>query len=127
MKVAHKTVDASQMITIGPDHQAWKDPLVLKDLEGAFVRLDPPHNTPDEEVVRLRAMVVDEGAAAVKVLAVRHDAMNATAEPTTKDSAIIPGPLTARSLVESMVAESRTRDRELLMRVCESAMKTAGL
>ena len=125
MKVERKKVAAAAMVTIGQTHPAWADPLKLAGLDGAFVRIDPPLNTPDEDVTRLRAMVVDEGAVAVKILPVRRDDTlyrEARAEPAA------PKPhLSARELVKAMVAESRTRDRAMLERVVVAAMDTARL
>jgi hypothetical protein len=115
-------VDAAELVTIGPDHPAWTDPMKLAGVDGAFVRLDPPANIDDEDVKRLHAMVVEEGAVAVKVLPTRRNAV-AAEYAAPKQVAHT----SARGLIEGMVAEARSHDREALAAVVDDAMKEAGL
>lgn len=124
ISAARKTVDASAMVTVGPEHPAWQDPLKLGDeVSGAFVRLDPPLNCPDEDVVRMRVHVEELGAVAVKTLPVRRDDVVAT-----EAKAEVAQPhATARTTVDELFAESRSRSKELLRTTLDGAMDAASL
>jgi DNA repair exonuclease SbcCD nuclease subunit len=120
--VEHRPVDAARLLTVGPEHPAWADPLKLGDVDGAFVRLDPPHNIADEDVERLRTMCSEMGAVAIKVKGVRRDAVVPESNELERKHEFSP-----RGVVESMVRESRSRDAALLADVAEDAMREAGL
>lgn len=123
MKVEQKLVDAAGMVTIGPEHPAWEDPLKMGEVEGLFVRLDPPLNCPDVDVVRMRAQAVDLGAVAVKCQPVRRD------EVVRDRMGEFPlDPLcSARSLVEKMVTESRSPHSPALRALVEETLAEQGL
>ena len=123
MKVEHRGVDAAGMVTIGQEHPAWANPLEMGDVEGQFVRLDPPLNSTDEEVVRMRAQAEDLGAVAVKVLPVRRDAVLSANAVSVEDAPH----LAARDVVRAMLAESRSRDPDRLRALVEDTMAMEGL
>lgn len=116
-------VDASLMVTVGPEDPAWQDPLKLVDVDGAFVRIDPPLNCPDEEVQRMRVHVQENGAVAVKVLPTRRD------EPVPSDRrAEVPEQhATARVVVGQLLLSSRSNDKVRLAMVLEGAMNAEGV
>jgi hypothetical protein len=125
MKIESVPVDAAVMKTFGPDDACWKEPAAMGDVTGLFVRLDPPLNCPDEDVVRMRAQALDCGAVAVKVERTRRDAILSGEEFAEKAEAR--PHLSARRVVEEMLAESRSRQKEKLVALVEEMLKGAGL
>jgi len=121
-KVLTVLVGATGMVTIGAEHPAWADPLKMGEVEGLFVRLVPPLNCPDVDVVRMRVQAEELGAVAVKVERVRRD------ETISGRPEIAPEPpRRARDIVMELVAEARTADRERLHARVERALDEAGL
>jgi hypothetical protein len=122
--VTRGKVQAVALVTIGQEHPAWEDPLQLGNVKDAFVRLDPPLNWSDEDVARLKAMVRDEGALAVKVLSIRRD------EVVFREDRAVPveeAPKSARALVLELAEGANSQDRERLVTVLEGTLTRAGL
>jgi hypothetical protein len=124
MKLTAVAVDAALMTTLGPEHPAWANPEKLPEVDGHFVRLDPPLNAPDELLVRMRASVQEGGAAAVKVERTRRDAILHGAELAAE--AARPH-LSARQVVGEMLGESRSRHKERLEKLIEETLTKEGL
>ena len=90
-------------------------------VDGAFVRIEPPHNSSDEDVARFAAQVREHGALAVKVERTRRDEV-----VVQKSERSDPEPRRSlREVVLAMSAEAVSRDRaalrELLEEVCDEA------
>ena len=125
MKIEHVPVEAALMMTFGPEHPCWADPLKMPDVTGYFVRLDPPANCPDEDVIRMRAQALDLGAAAVKVERLRRDGVlhgEAFAAPPAERPH-----LSARKVVAEMLAESRSAQKDALAALVNETLTQEGL
>jgi hypothetical protein len=126
MTVGHVPVAGStRMLTVGPEHPVWGsarsdfDDFLDPDL--AWVRIDPPPGTSDEEVARVRAIFVDDARElGVKTIAPKR-------QDVVAPKALLLETKSLRSVVEEMLSSARTEDAEALEEVAQRAMREEGI
>jgi hypothetical protein len=130
MTVGHVPVAGStRMLTVGPEHPVWgsarSDFEDFLDPDLAWVRIDPPPGTSDEEVARVRAIFVDDARElGVKTIATKRADVVAPAW-VTRDIANAAQSL--RGVVEEMLSAVRSEDAAALGEVVQRAMREEGL
>lgn len=107
-------IAAAPFLTISDAH--YDEQTVI----GAFVRIRSPETMSDEELSKLRAKVIEQGAIAVRVLPRRQAQVLTTPKVDMKTRSI-------REVIVQMVAESNTTDRAALTEVVEHTMAKVGL
>lgn len=113
---------ARELLTVPPDAPIWggSPPSYRTKVAGAIVRLRPPEKATDDDVEEIRKFFLGKGAAKVTVL----PRPRAELLPSKVEKAKAVG---AREAVTALVAESNSRDRESLHRLCEKIMGEVGL
>jgi len=116
-------LDSRQLVTLDETHEVWgmEDPYPPGDLEGAIYRLRPPIEAPDSRVEAVRRLLLEAGAAAVKV----EKPHRPQVVPTERNEAPVGAGL--RALVISMGQRANTNDRPALLAALEAALGVAGL
>jgi hypothetical protein len=102
---------------------AFREPQIDVNYQGAIVRLQPPIDATDEDIARVTRAWAQRGVARVIVLP-RPKAALVPEKAAREAPAQAYG---AREAVLSLVAESNSRDRDALQRLCEKIMGEAGL
>lgn len=130
-RVEERLVEGARpFFTIGPEAFVWKvleaEHLgtaigALVQLRGAFVRLEPPPESTDEEVARVRRLCEEHGAVRVQVLPRRRAAEVLDAPRERR-----PHPR-VRDVVRAMVEEARAEDRDALRQFTDAVMARRGL
>lgn len=114
------------LVTVDVDHPVWKDGSAARPdpaTSGAIVRLRPPHTASDADVERVRAHYQNGGAVRVTVLPrLRSEVIPADVSNRRPEKAI-----GARQAVLEIVEETNSKDRELLLALCEKIMAENGL
>jgi hypothetical protein len=113
------------MLTVGPEHPVWgsarSDFEDFLDPDLAWVRIDPPPGTSDEEVARVRAIFVDDARElGVKTIAPKR-------QDVVAPKALLLETKSLRSVVEEMLSSARTEDAEALEEVAQRAMREEGI
>ena len=127
VSVAVVHVLAAPLYNLRADDPWWRvgDAALLPDLTGALVKLEPPDvpEVTDQDVENAVAAVKLRGAVAVRVAA-RPKAVVHVGEVAVEQSATH---RSVRQVVEAMVDEARTSDREALRARVEAALAAGGL
>jgi hypothetical protein len=123
--VSRVPLDSRNLITVLPDWPIWKGTVSKKALDatGAIVRIRPPPEATDEDVERVRALMLMKGAERVGVLPrPRAELVPAAVAEAARGKAY-----GARQAVLSLVEESNSKAREALSALCEKIMAEVGL
>lgn len=120
------TVSALPFVTVGPNHKVWGAAGVLAGSEllsmRGFVKVSPPPEVTEEVLWRVVADVRAH-AVAVRVLPVpRIAAVTSSGEKVQVEST-----KNVRQVVDEMVGEANTQDREALDALVQSVMSKVGL
>lgn len=114
-----------ELATIPPESLIWapENNFKWKPGAGAIVRLRPPADASDADVERASEYFRKAGAERVTVLPrPRAEVIPAEAHERSPEKA-----LGARDAVLSLVAESNSKDKEALAKLCERVMAEVGL
>lgn len=115
-------VAASPLLTIDQDHPVWKNIAMCPAAGGAYVRVQPPPGATGAEVFAVRDALLGMCARAVRVDARRQSKVvvnEAKPQPRAHKS--------ARQVVEELLTEAATVDRDKLRAAAEAAMSKAGM
>lgn len=117
-------VAGRRLLTIGPDHPAWKDDLLptLTGKAGDIVRLRPPPGTPKERVEAVKDAFLALGAARVRAELQRpattpREALERQSAPRSS----------ARQVVLELATEANVADRPALAALLGRLMDEEGL
>ncbi len=131
MTVGHVSVaGSSRMLTVGPEHPVWgsgrSDFPDFYDPDLAWVRIDPPPGTSDEEIARVWAIfVVDVRNLGVKLIAPKRASV--VAPKLMSASEIVKREKSLRGVVEEMLPTARSADAGALEEVVHRAMDEEGI
>lgn len=119
-------IDTRRLLTIDTEHPDWSQldrRKAVSNVEGAIVRLRPPHTVSDADVERVRVFYEKVGAARVTVLPrPRVDVVpNDVAEKRPEKA------IGAREAVLTLIRETNSKDRDLLRELCERVMAECGV
>lgn len=128
--VSENEVPARELVEITADDHTWK--VIAEDqpftvharVKGALVKLTPPHTATDAHVDRLRGIMEEAGAVAIRIMP-RPKTMVLPSEVTIETKA--PAHRSVREVVMTLLAEANTKDRPRLTGIVEEAMSKAGL
>jgi len=118
-------LDASDLVTIGPEHEAWNGEALVLGGDVGFVRLRPPPGVSEALVERLKAFCTAKGAA-VKVEP-HSRAEVVPLDPPTFEDGVRMLRRSIREHVEALVEEANTEDKEALKASVEASLSRAGL
>ena len=119
-------VEASRFATIHARDPSWSDPENVleyhRDLEGAFVRLQPPATASDAVVARVSAEVRRVARFVKSDPRPRPEIV-----PSSSHEKPLPSIVRAREVVIQLIDESYSRDRDALRAFCEEVMERVGM
>lgn len=118
---------AARFYDVGPEHPVWRDAThVLRwvpNLEGAFVRVEPPETASRWEVDAVRTTLLDTCGARVRLVLPR--ARPAVPEPEAAPAGAPPA--RARDVVMDLAADAPSRDTRALLELCAEICDEVGL
>jgi DNA-binding protein YbaB len=92
------------------------------DVDGAIVRLEITSSMSDSEVESLKDTIMKKGAASVRVV----KKMNAPAVVSHQNKPIV-STSSVREVIDEMIIESFSDDKETLKKVIETALSESGM
>lgn len=126
-RVLFRKLESRRLMTVGPDHPVWGmsvEEMVVANVEGALVRLEPPAGVTDATLDALENELLLDGAVAVRVgHRQRADAVIPQVEkeqPATKGES-------THQVVMNMVEEAKVGNKEALRDLIEAALAAEGL
>lgn len=121
----HDLADATDMLTIESDHLFWTSPAInAPDVYGAFVRIYPPAGITPEQVATFKAVLIQVGASAVKVMPIPVEAV-----PDAPDvpSGSLPHVPIRQVVIERAARTQGVRDHDALADLLTQCMDKAGI
>jgi mitochondrial fission protein ELM1 len=97
------------------------DVIPIRGLKGSIVRVTPPHTATEEEIQRLRERLTQSKVAVFRILPKMHGPQVVMKEKEEVKNE------TARTVVMSMVEESKSQNRDALKEYAESVLSRVGL